>query len=252
MSFNLRYDNPNDGIHQWSNRKEACVTMLNTYKPSIIGTQEGLKHQIDYLNNQLYDYHYVGNGREDGQFKGEYAAIFYLTSQFKLQEEGMFWLSKTPNYPSIGWDAALERIVTWVKLKNIQSDKTVYVFNTHFDHEGSIAREESAKLLVKQIEELTEITDEIYITGDFNGIISQDMFIPIKAKFLDAQKDGLITDHTGSFNAFGSLAGILGLNIDFIFYKNSTAISYQTITKDFGVPYISDHYPILGTFKTEL
>ncbi len=249
MSFNIRYDNPEDGVNKWNNRKEACLLMINDKLPSIFGIQEGLSHQVQYLNENLPNYAYIGVGRDDGSMAGEYCAIFYQKEQFEEVETNTFWLSETPNIPSVGWDAALERIVTWAHLKDIENQKSIFIFNTHFDHEGNNARKNSAKLLSEKIKEITQGNYPVFITGDFNALLSQkQVFNLILEEHSNAQTTAPITDNKKTYNVWGALGGLLSRTIDFIFYNNVEIISYETITKKYGVPYISDHYPIISKF----
>ena len=247
MSFNLRYDEPADGENQWTNRKESCLKLLRETEPSIIGIQEGLFHQVDFLENNLLQYDYVGVGRDDGETSGEYAAIYYLADDFELVESNSFWLSETPDVPSLGWDANNIRIVTWAHLKDLEHNKSIFVFNTHFDHKGKISREESAKLLVRKIKEIAIDNATVFITGDFNALIRNPIFEPILNDFLSARRFAEYSDNLKSFNAWGRW--YLNRNIDFIFYKNVDALSFRTITEDYGVSYISDHYPMITHFN---
>lgn len=247
MSFNLRYDEPADEENQWSNRKESCIAMLNEVKPTVFGIQEGLHNQVSYLDNNLPSYSYVGVGRDDGYSGGEYAAIFYASSIVELIDNGDFWLSETPDYPSKGWDANNTRICTWARFKDILNDKEFYVFNTHFDHLGKTAQKESSKLIVQKIQEIAEPNSPVFITGDFNMLIDNSRLEPINNNYFSAQRFAERSDDNKSYNAFG--LGIISRNIDFIFYNNSRAVSYKTIVGNYGVPYISDHYPIITHFK---
>ena len=117
MSFNIRYNNPDDGIHAWDNRKENVVKLIRHYNPDVLGLQEALSGQISYLNDQLPDYHWIGVGRDDGETAGEYSPVFCKKDRFELIKSDYFWLSDTPEQPgSMGWDAACPRIVTWLQL----------------------------------------------------------------------------------------------------------------------------------------
>ena len=198
----------------------------------------------------MSEYTYYGGGREDGLKSGEYTAIFYRHETFRLVDKGMFWLSTIPDVPSLGWDAHIKRIVTWVELEDIRMGKRMYVFNTHFDHQGKQAKRESAKLLVQRIKEITQgRAVPVFITGDFNGLIGNSMFNPILKTYGNTQKCAPDSDRKSTFNAFGRYWGILNRNIDFIFYNHVTPLQFETINEDYGVPYISDHYPILGRFR---
>lgn len=244
MSFNLRYDEPADGDNQWDNRKEAVITMLTELQPAILGIQEGLHNQVRYLNENLSEYQYVGVGRDDGHSSGEYAAIFYDTTEVELLDDGNFWLSETPDSPSLGWDANNIRICTWAKLRDRSEDKIFYVFNTHYDHKGKTSQLESSELIAETIEEIAEAEAPVFITGDFNMLIGSKRLDPLTSSYLAAHQSAEISDDNKSFNGWGR--GILSRNIDFIFYQHAQAVAYKTIVKEYGVPYISDHYPIIS------
>lgn len=249
MSFNLRYDEPADGDNQWSNRKEACIKMLEEENPTVFGIQEGLYGQVNYLNENLQNYAYVGVGRDDGYSSGEYAAIFYDTLQVELLEHGNFWLSETPKSPSRGWDANNVRMCTWARFKDSTKNMEFYVFNTHFDHIGKVAQLESSKLMIAKINDIVKENAPIFMTGDFNLLIDSKKLKPITSEYFSAQRFSEQSDDNASYNAFGIF--VIHRNIDFIFYKNAKAKSYKTIVKDYGVPYISDHYPIIAHFNFE-
>lgn len=247
MSFNLRYDEPADGEHHWGNRKEAVLEMINEVQPTIMGIQEGLHNQVRFLADHLAEYHFVGVGRDDGHSSGEYAAIFYATPYFELLDTDNFWLSENPESPSLGWDANNIRICTWAKLKDTNENKIIYVFNTHFDHKGKTSQQQSSELLTQKIAEITEPDATVFITGDFNLLIGNQRLEPITSNYFSANRFASISDDNKSFNAWGR--GIISRNIDFIFFQNAKALAYKTIVKNYGVPYISDHYPIVSHFN---
>lgn len=247
MSFNIRYDTEEDGENRWANRKEACLNLFKETNPSIVGIQEGLHHQVNFLDDNLPQYDFVGVGRDDGHSSGEYAAIYYLAEDFELLESNTFWLSETPDVPSLGWDANNIRIVTWAHLRDIEHDKSIFVFNTHFDHKGKTARKESAKLMVQKIKEIAEENAPIFITGDFNAWISNSLLDPITSEYFSARRFANYTDNKKSFNLWGKWYA--NWNVDYIFYENADALAFRTVTEDYGVPYISDHYPLITHFN---
>ena len=112
ISYNIRYDNKWDKENNWLLRRNRLCQLLKDYKPSIFGIQEGLVHQVAFIDSSLSKYEYIGVGREDGKLKGEFCAIFYDTTRFENKKNSTFWLSETPDAASVGWDAALERICT--------------------------------------------------------------------------------------------------------------------------------------------
>lgn len=168
-SYNVRFDNPGDVAkgNPWPQRVPVIAGLIRFNRFDILGTQEGYHHQVQDLQKLLPDYSYVGCGRNDGKEKGEYAAIFYRKDKFILADSGTFWLSETPEKPSKGWDADLPRICTWAKLKKSEGGGHVFVFNTHFDHRGKLARVESAKLILRAIKNMSR-GEPVILTGDFN------------------------------------------------------------------------------------
>lgn len=248
MSFNIRYDNPDDDENCWNNRKEACIDMINDQKPDVFGIQEGLIHQVCYFDSCLQNYAWIGEGRDSLIKNNEYSAVFYDSTKFNLMKSGTFWLSETPEFASKGWDARYNRIATWVYLKDRNNEKEFLMMNTHFDHKGQIARYESSKLIVDKVKEITHNDSlTVFIMGDFNARPGDELFEPISAYFKSAQKEAPITDQFGTTNGYGSEPE--GKIIDYIFYRNATPIHYQTIMKNYGVAYISDHYPITAVFE---
>ena len=249
MSFNLRYSNGQDSLNHWRYRKEAVVKMINTTAPDVIGFQEALYNQVQYLDEHCSQYLRVGVGRDNGDKEGEFAAVYFLKKRFVVVDSGNFWLSETPDVPSLGWDAACKRIVTWVHLEDTLLNNEFYIFNTHFDHIGTIARKESAILLLKKIEELSYcFENNIFITGDFNTGSEDPVFLPLKKYFKSARDIAPVTDKSATFNDFGKTEEPATV-IDHIWFTKTVPVEFKVLKENFGVPYISDHYPVLAIFK---
>lgn len=171
MSFNIRYGTANDGVNRWENRRTALIETVKRFHPDLLGTQETLAFQRDYLLEQLSGFQTVAAGRDDGKEAGEMAALYYRKDRFELLDSGHFWLSETPDQVgSKGWDAALPRIATWVKLQDRKSPdaRPILFLNTHFDHKGRKARAESASLIRAKLQEIGAECRWI-VTGDFNA-----------------------------------------------------------------------------------
>ena len=168
-TYNIRYENQGDYKkgNGWKQRCPVVCAQINFQHPDVLGTQEVLAEQLDDMKALLTDYDYIGVGRDDGKRKGEHTVIFYDRNAVKLQEQGHFWLSETPDRPGLGWDAACTRICTWGKFRSKRWKKTFYFFNLHMDHVGIVARRESAKLVVNRIKEIAKGAPVI-LTGDFN------------------------------------------------------------------------------------
>lgn len=168
-SYNIRQYNKQDSINGngWQVRCPILAQLIRFHEFDVFGTQEGFKHQLEDLKAALPGYDYTGVGREDDADAGEHSAIFYRTDLFTLVDHGDFWLSETPEKPSIGWDAVLPRICSWARLRHNPTGKEFLFFNLHMDHIGKQARVESA-LLVQQ--KMNEFGSELptFLTGDFN------------------------------------------------------------------------------------
>lgn len=251
MSYNIRYDNPNDKENNWHHRKQELSKLITYYHPDFLGTQEGLSHQIEYLDNQLKNYDRIGVGREDGKQKGEYTAIFYDATKFDLLKKETFWLSETSNKVSVGWDAALERICTYGEFKNKKTNEIIHVFNAHFDHQGEKSREMSVKLILDKVKEYTQESSKVVVMGDFNSLPS-DKPISIFRKFFQNgysfQKEFLYGPE-GTFNDF-ELDYSLKYRLDYIFLKNFSINTYRHIDdRRMNNLWVSDHLPVFVTTK---
>lgn len=170
-SFNIRYDNPGDAEHGngWKDRLPVIGRLIRFHDFDVLGIQEALHNQMQDLGKELPAYASTGVGRDDGAARGEYAAIFYKKEKYELLDQGHFWLSETPDVVgSKGWDAALPRICSWAKLKELATGFEFYIFNLHMDHIGKQAREESAKLVLRKVGQIAGNHHAI-ITGDFNS-----------------------------------------------------------------------------------
>jgi len=243
MTFNIRLDTENDGINKWDNRKDGVISLIKNNKVDILGIQEGLPNQIEYLSKELKGYSLIGEGRNGGN-NGEYSAIFYNSKKVTLLESETIWLSETPEIPSIGWDAALNRIVTMGVFTLKDSSKKMIVYNTHFDHIGEIAREKSIDVILNHIKKNGFLKKELIVMGDFNAEPSD---TPIKQldKFLDDSFDEDIDKPYGTFSGF-KIDSKLKKRIDYIFIKNIDIIQYKHIkTRLSSNLWPSDHLPIM-------
>ncbi|MDE5945333.1 MAG: endonuclease/exonuclease/phosphatase family protein [Rikenella sp.] len=253
MTFNIRYANPDDGPDYWDHRREAVVRMVREVRPDVMGIQEGLVQQVTYLDSALSSYSYVGVGRDDGREAGEYAAIFYNDSLYTATESGHFWLSETPDTAALGWDAVCIRIATWAKLREKATGRDFLVFNTHFDHIGVIARQESAKLLLDRVRTFGDSIPTL-IMGDFNFPVSDPSLAPLvnAPTFCEARQAAKTKPQGDSlpevtYRGFGH--GETGELIDHIFCQGFEPQTYEIITSGYGVPYLSDHMPVVAVLR---
>ena len=247
MTYNIRYDNQNDGENQWSKRKEFLCDQIAFYSPDILGIQEGLHHQVKYIDSTFSNYNFVGIGRDDGKKKGEYSAIFFNKKKFKVIKESTFWLSQTPAKISVGWDASMERICTYVLLKNKITKQRFWVFNTHFDHIGEKARTESAKLILNKIKQLNQNNLPLLLMGDFNLKETSDPIRFLSKELYDSKTNCLSKPFgpVGTYNGFRFDQPVTD-RIDYIFTskKNIQINKYAVLSDSKDLKYPSDHLPV--------
>ena len=247
MSYNIRYDNTWDVENSWTIRKDKVIQILIQYAPSIIGIQEGLLNQVQYLDSCLTNYDYVGVGRDDGKEQGEFCAIYFDTTRYSVLNDSTFWLSETPDTISVGWDAALERICTYGLFKDRQTAEEFWVFNTHFDHMGVRAREQSSGLILKMIKKINRRSLPLILMGDFNSIPDSAPVNKIKTDLSDALQISLeeLQGPRGTFNGFDADLPI-EKRIDYIFTGNFKVLSYIHINDRLNNNrHISDHLPVM-------
>lgn len=240
ISFNIRYNSWNniDGENGWPNRKSAVAKMILEERPAAIGLQEALIDQLQYLDSVLTQYHRIGVGRDDGKEAGEFMAIYYDTTRLEMLSYSTRWLSETPDVPSMGWDAACYRTVTIARFRDRQSGKEFQYLNTHLDHVGKTARAEGVKLIAQY--SLSDVP--VIVGGDMNSTIEDAIFQRFyDVKLKPAREQTKNTSYVNTFNAYGKEPSTL---IDHFFVYKVKVIQFRTLDGNYGVPYISDHYPI--------
>ncbi len=254
MTYNLRFDTVNDGVNRWDARKEHVAAVIRHEAPHFLGTQEGLKHQLDYLKAELDGYAYIGVGRDDGSEAGEFSALFYDARRVELipGSHVTFWLSETPEVPSKSWDAALPRVVTFGRFILRSTGDTIDVYNTHFDHVGQLARQHSARLILDRIRTRSESRNTV-LMGDFNitednpayGVIVSSPDVPLRDALTASESAPVGPSFT--FEGFQVRNSADARRIDYIFVsRNIRVLSHATISAFRGGFYPSDHLPVVA------
>jgi endonuclease/exonuclease/phosphatase family metal-dependent hydrolase len=258
MTYNLKFASPTFEP-SWEVRREMQVDLIRQYAPDIIGTQEGLKEQVDYLADTLTDYVVVGEGRKGGD-DDEHMAIFFKRDKFRLREMGSFQLSETPEVIGSGPEVN-PRMVTWARLAVInrpgegetspypgdyrghwKDTREFYVFNTHFFHKKSqfLAKWNSAQLILDRVHALDRFGEwqkerPVFLVGDFNS--------QPQGKIYEA----LVGDSDPRLFR-DSIEG--GKGIDWILYRGDLdVLHYEQIDYNVNGAYPSDHLPILARFR---
>jgi len=251
IRLNIRYDNPTDSLNAWPLRAPVVTRFLIKEQPDLIGLQEVLSSQYEYLDSVLSDYGSVGAGREDGVRSGEMNPVFFRKDRFDLVRNLTFWLSETPEIPgSKAWNSSLPRIVTWVELADKTTHDHFFFFNTHFAHDSDTARIMSAKLLLSRIDTITANFPFI-VTGDFNSLPGSQTYailtgpaesIPLLMYAKEISEDNP-EGPVYTYNGFSDTtrAG----RIDYIFIRNGLSVlNHRVFVKKERHVFISDHWPV--------
>ncbi|MFN7117888.1 MAG: endonuclease/exonuclease/phosphatase family protein [Saprospiraceae bacterium] len=257
MTFNIRLATKDDGYNYWGNRTDLVKSMIQYHEADIVGLQEAMKVQLDDFTKMLPDYEWFGVCRTDGSTNpnpdNEFSAILYRKDRFERLDGATFWLSDQPDkIGSKGWDAALPRIVTWAKFRDKKSGKTFFHFNTHFDHMGVKAREESAKLILTKITAIAKDAP-VVLTGDFN---CNETEAPYRAITNTSDQrhlqDALFISqlpHHGPLSTWSgfNFPGVPGRRIDFIFVNpDIQVLKHAILAESWSGRFPSDHLPVIA------
>jgi len=252
MSFNIRYGTANDGDNHWNKRHPLVLKTIQEFRPDLLGTQEVMDFQAEYLRKHLEGYLSVGRSREKDPNRGEQCTIFYDQNRFAKLEWGQFWLSKTPDeIASKSWDSSLPRIATWIRLRDRKSEREFVFLNTHFDHRGKLARLESARLIAKQV---PTFSLPVIISGDFNcpegsppyNVLTKTAPVKIVDSYRQVWPNK--SSREGTFNGFRGIDN--GARIDWILFtapfhcESASIIRFQENNR-----YPSDHFPVTAILQ---
>jgi len=245
MSFNLRYGSADDGPDAWPLRRDDLLTRIREQAPTMLGVQEALDFQVEWLVRELPGHARIGQGREGGA-RGEHCALFLERARLEVLASGDFWLSERPDeVGSVGWDAALPRICTWARVRERATGREFTAWNAHFDHRGEVARERSGQLLASRI---LAFRGEHVVLGDFNcGEASPALRALAAAGLRDTFRD---VPHgaggVGTFHAFRG--GLEGEKIDFVLATQGLRTASAAILAEPGARgrWPSDHHAVVA------
>lgn len=246
MSFNIRNSGAwqQDGDNDWAHRRNAVVAMIQQESPDALGMQEVLPDQLHFLDSALADqYDRIGVGRDNGQDEGENMCIYYRRDRLELKQWRTQWLSQTPDSVSFGWDAACRRTVTEALFQDIKTHKDIVYLNTHLDHVGPEARRNSVLQLCKIAQ---QYECPVVLGGDMNSGIEDSIFLPLSNNGFTPARDIVNAEYRTTYTGYGKDKETV---IDHFFVRNITVQAFNTLDGDYGVPYISDHYPIIMRVK---
>ncbi|HSQ48049.1 MAG TPA: endonuclease/exonuclease/phosphatase family protein [Lutibacter sp.] len=252
MTYNIRLDVAVDGKNAWPFRKEFLASQIQFYEPDIFGIQEAKPNQVIDIANALSQYSFVGIGR-DGEGNGESSNIYYKKERFILKETNTFWLSETPNEISKGWDAAFNRVCTYALFNDTVENKYIWVFNTHLDHIGEVARTSGIELILSKITALNTQNYPVIFMGDFNSEPNTERIISLKNQMDDCRDISAEKPFgpSGTFNGFKHKKPVKIL-IDYIFISKNNTLKvqkYAILSDSKALKYPSDHLPVFVKLK---
>jgi endonuclease/exonuclease/phosphatase family metal-dependent hydrolase len=254
MTFNVRYGTADDGINAWPHRRDLMVRVIREEHPDILGTQELLSSQGDYLQQHLPGYTWFGMGRNGNEIDrngNEHMGVFYDKAHLKVLESGNFWLSQTPDKPgSIGTGLLMPRMVTWAKFRDRRSGRQFYYYNTHFPYRKGTAAEVTRERCAGQIRQrLAQLPSSVpvILTGDFNTTPDSRTHAFLTEALSDARTSA--PRREGSEGTFHDFTGNAVHRIDWILYRGMKAEDVRTITTHDGKVYPSDHFPVVADFS---
>ena len=256
MSFNVAVDNRQE-VTGWSDRKKAVINMLTQARPMVIGFQEAQAHEITDMVLAHPEYEWYGLGRETATrppvtstYSAEEAmVVFWLKDSLSVVDKGTFWLSPTPEQPGLGWDAAYPRTLTWVEFLHKGTGLKFFMFNTHLDNKGKTARSMSMRLIAERMKDLNPGNLPAFLTADFNTASTDAIFSPIQSTMKSTRAVAPVSDKSKfTYNGYKSPKS----QIDHIFYLVTDCLeplTFSVLDQDYGNKWISDHYPIMATYK---
>lgn len=249
ITWNIRYDNPADGLDAWPLRRDALASTVLEKMPDILAVQEALLSQVEFLDARLSDYRRYGRGREDGTVRGEFCPVWYRADRYTLLDSSTIWLSSTPAVPGKGWDAACERVATSVWLRDFSSGKTLHVVNTHWDHVGAEARSQSACMLAEMAETASGEGHLFLLMGDLNARPEDPALVPLRRLLRDACPKELSGE--GTYNGFDTRLQEWP-RIDYVWVAPGLQITTYTVLKPrVSGRWQSDHFPVLVEMHPE-
>ena len=268
MSFNIRYGTAQDGDNAWPHRREMVFDVIRDHQPDIVGMQEVLNGQRAELLRALPEYESLGTGRFDGMLRGEFSLIMYRKDRLEVLQHGQFWLSDTPDVPgSKSWGNSITRICTWARMRDSQTGRSFYFYNTHLDHRSPPSQQRSAELIAQRIAMHEHKHVPVIMTGDFNANESTSTIRFLKGEIERAfetttdpppspkLRDSFRLMHPEATNV-GTFNGFRGESsrgkIDYVFVSDGVqAISAEIVQDNTDGRYPSDHFPVKATVRLE-
>jgi endonuclease/exonuclease/phosphatase family metal-dependent hydrolase len=250
-SFNLRGVIPGDkNERSWNVRKDIVANFLKKNDIDICGTQESAYKQFPALKELLPEYGFFGKssvGEHNGRVLN---LVMYKKSKYKMLKAETLWLTSTPNVISKELDSSEPRTVTYGHFVDNKTGRDFFLFSTHFDHKGKLARPAQSKILMQLIEKIAKDKPFILV-GDFNSKEESEVITYIKSKPYISDSRTITKakpiDMPGTYHGFkGHNNRVFKNRIDYLWVsKPSEVLNYEVSNYSENGIYPSDHYPIV-------
>lgn len=248
-SFNVRTAVADDGEDDWEHRRDLVAAVLRFHRPDVVGLQEALAEQIEFLDEALAGYEWVGESRGSEPGEGEFVPVFYRRERFALEASETFWLSETPAEPgSVGWGGEHPRIATTARLRDRETGATFQHCNAHLSHVDGRARREGARLVRERA------GSPAVVTGDWNcepgsppyrAMVGAD---GVGEPFVDA-REATADPPLGPARTKHAFDGEPTARIDYVFARGFDVCGYATPTDHAAGRYPSDHFPVVADLQ---
>lgn len=242
-TFNIHYDKENDTLRSWQSRRSMVMQVISDYNFDLVGCQEVKQSQLADLKAWGI-YGTIGEGI-GGKTSGVQNTILFKLSRFDLLDSGVFWLSETPEVPSRSWDAKFNRNCSWARLKDKQTGKEFFFFNSHFDHQGVESRISAAYLVYAKIKEIAGSSPSFFM-GDLNSTPESEPIQVLDRKMANARENALVPPLGPYGTGHGFRINKNTRRIDYIFVskQNVAVTEYETVDRLFEGKAPSDHWPV--------
>ena len=254
MTFNIRTSNIDDGDDSWPYRKELLAETIRQFAPQVLGMQEAISEQIEYLTSVLPEYRWLGIDRRlnGGQGLSEHTPIFYRHEELAPIETGNFWLTDTPDVPPVPTTGRRRRrgggrIVTWARFHHLATGRAVYVFNTHLSLRRGQGQIDAVNLILERVGRIPA-GSAVIVMGDFNNVAETSDLWQIATG--DGLNDAwvLAEERRGpplTLSDFGPPDEGRTERIDWILVGGPISVrSVETVLNNHEGRYPSDHYPV--------
>lgn len=251
MTFNLRFDNVEDGPNDWLYRRDLVLRLINSHAPTILGTQEGMWSQLTFLKEHLTDYELYAPDRHFDEVC-QYPTLFVRKGEVDTWEGAEFWLSKTPETPgSKDWDSAFPRMMSYARLSLSNTDQRFWAVVTHLDHMGAEGRYNQAKIIAEWVKQREE---PVILMGDFNdhpGSAVHNVLTSSEVKLMDSWEVLGRPEDEESYTHHGFEGVPKQTRMDWILVSPHFRVRDAMIVRDhFRDRYPSDHFPYAVDLET--